>query len=100
MRELRGRVDSEFDDIRGMQEGRPELYDPNSYEASQLFGVERRNAASNGICYNSVRRDGGINLVIYRPGLVLDVMQGDHFQYDWTGSAEPLVSQLTNLDVA
>lgn len=99
MRELRARADNVFDDLRGMKASHPNLYHPESYEDSQVFGIERRNAASNGICYDSVRCEGGINLAIYRPGLVLDVLQGDHFQYEWTGSAEPLVSKLTNVAV-
>ena len=99
MRELRARVDNDFDDIRGLAEARPELYDLQSYLESQRFGGERKAVGSNGICYSSVRRQGGTNLVIYRPNLVLDVVQGDHFQYEWTGQAEPLVSKLTNVTV-
>lgn len=100
MRQLHARADNEFDDVRGMKDTRPELYQSEDYAASQAFGAERRAAASNGICYDSVRRDGGINLVIFRPALVLDVTQGDHFQYEWTGSPEPRVSKLTNVTVA
>jgi RES domain-containing protein len=100
MRELCARVDEQFDDIRGMKAAHPELYHPDSYVDSQRFGAERRDAGSNGICYDSVRLEGGVNLVIYRPRLVLDVMQGDHFQYEWTGSAEPLISKLTNVAIA
>ncbi|HEY1749575.1 MAG TPA: RES family NAD+ phosphorylase [Xanthobacteraceae bacterium] len=97
MRQLHAHADAEFDDVRGMRTTRPELYRPDNYEASQAFGAERRNAASNGICYDSVRHEGGTNLVIYRPALVLDVMQGDHFQYEWTGERDPRVSKLTNM---
>lgn len=96
MRELRARVDNQFDDIRTLKASRPELYHADSYTDSQPFGVALRAEGSNGICYDSVRHDNGTNLVIYRPTLVLDIMQGDHFQYDWTGTADPIVSKLTN----
>jgi hypothetical protein len=30
---------------------------------------------------------------------VQSVMQGDHFQYEWTGGETPVVSQLTNVPI-
>jgi hypothetical protein len=59
--------------------------------------VRLRREGANGICYDSVRRGGGVCLAVFRPRLVLNVMQGDHFQYEWTGSETPVVSQLTNV---
>ena len=36
----------------------PDIYDPASYAASQKLGRELREAGSNGIAFDSVRRDG------------------------------------------
>ena len=37
----------------------PDVYDPSSYQASQKLGRELREAGSNGIAFDSVRREGG-----------------------------------------
>lgn len=100
MRELRARADSEFNDLRGRKTEQPELYSPDDYRDSQRYGMQQRKAGSNGICYDSVRREGGVNLAIYRPTLVQGVLQGDHFQYEWAGTPEPMVSRLTNVTMA
>ena len=97
MRELRADVNAEFDDVRGRQKELPALYSPTSYAESQPYGVTLRRAGSNGICYDSVRHGGGVCLAVFRPRLLLNVTQGDHFQYEWTGSETPVVSQLTNV---
>ena len=96
MRQLVVEVDSVFHDIRGQQLKRPELYDPTEYGASQAFAAELRDGGSNGIAYDSVRRQGGQCLAIFRPRLLPAAMQGDHLEYRWTGSPEPTVTRLTN----
>jgi RES domain-containing protein len=100
VRELISEVSAEVRDVRGLRESHPELYDPESYAASQPFGEALRRNGSNGIVYGSVRRPAGTNLVIYRPSLLPPVLQGDHFDYRWTGSATPLVVKLTGVDGA
>ena len=97
MRELRADVDAQFHDLRGQQKELPELYSPVSYTESQPYGVRLRKEGGNGICYGSVRRARGVCLAVFRPRLVLNVTQGDHFQYEWTGNETPVVSQLTNV---
>jgi len=95
MRELVSDIDAEFCDVRSLWESRPELYDPESYAASQPFGEALRRAGANGIVYRSVRRPTGTNLVVYRPALLPPILQGDHFDYRWTGSPTPAVAKLT-----
>jgi RES domain-containing protein len=97
MRELISEVDAEVCDLRGLRERHPELYDPESYAASQPFGGALRRAGANGIVYASVRRPSGANLVVYRPSLLPPVLQGDHFDYRWTGSPTPAVVKLTGV---
>ena len=97
MRELRADVDARFHDLRGREKELPALYAPTSYAESQPYGVALRKQGANGICYDSVRHAGGLNLAIFRPRLVGNVTQGDHFQYEWIGNETPVVSQLTNV---
>jgi RES domain-containing protein len=100
MRELISKVDAEVFDIRSLRASRPELYDPESYAASQPFGEARRRAGAAGIIYTSVRRASGINLVIYRPSLLPPILQGNHFDYRWTGIPKPAVVKLTGIENA
>jgi RES domain-containing protein len=97
MRELVSAVDAEVCDLRDLRESRPELYDPESYAASQPFGEALRRAGANGIVYASVRRPTGTNLVVYRPSLLPPVREGDHFDYRWAGSPTPAVVKLTDI---
>ena len=71
---------TDYRDIRGEEAIRPELYRPDDYSASQLFGEAVRKAGQAGILYDSVRRRGGGNVVAYRPGQVGAVTQTDHFR--------------------
>jgi RES domain-containing protein len=97
MRELISEVDAEVYDVRSLRGSDPDLYDPESYAASQPFGEALRNAGANGIAYISVRRPSGTNLVVYRPSLLPPIIQGDHFDYRWTGSPTPAVLKLTGV---
>jgi hypothetical protein len=74
------RLDGDHIDIRGRQPEIPELYLPDSYAASQSFGEARRKAGDIGILYDSVRLEGGVNAVAFRPSRILDVTQADHFE--------------------
>jgi RES domain-containing protein len=97
MRELVSEIDAEVCDIRGLRESHPELYDPESYAASQPFGEALREAGASGIVYASVRRPTGTNLVVYRPSLLPPVIEGDGFDYRWTGDPTPTVLKLTGV---
>jgi hypothetical protein len=97
MRELVSEIDAQVRDIRGLRDSNPDLYDPESYAASQPFGEALRQARTNGIVYASVRRSTGTNLVVYRPSLLPPIIQGDHFDYRWTGSPTPAVVKLTGI---
>src|SRR5262245_57715056 len=65
MRELIVELNNEFHDLRGLQGERAELYHAEDYSRSQAFGIGLRELGSNGICYDSIRRAGGSNLVVY-----------------------------------
>lgn len=69
----------EYRDIRGQQQRHPDLYATGSYAASQAFGEAVRAAGRAGIVYDSLRHRGGINVVAFRPRLIVDVTQADHY---------------------
>lgn len=91
LREQVATVDAVFHDIRGWRPTAPALYDPDSYAVSQPLGNALRRAGSNGILYDSVRRPGGENIAVFKPRLILDVIQGRSLEYRWTGQPEPEV---------
>jgi len=104
MRELITCVTSPIIDIRARQHDYSELYnaDPAGYGASQAFAERHRwpfvEDGIDGLIYDSVRRDGGKNVCVFRPGaLQRPIRQGDHFQYSWTAKGEIYVDKLTNI---
>jgi hypothetical protein len=74
------RLAGDYLDIRGAQVTMPEIYAPDSYDASQRLGESVRASGRAGILYDSVRLRGGVNIVAHRPRNVLDVTQTDHFE--------------------
>jgi hypothetical protein len=77
----------ELHDLRARRMEMPDIYDPASYAASQKLGRELRDAGSNGIAFDSVRRIGGECVAIFRPRLVQNVRQSVHLRYAWDGNA-------------
>jgi RES domain len=67
-------------DLGGRMAAMPEIYAPESYAASQVLGEQIRASGGAGIVYDSVRRQGGVNVVALRPTNVQDVVQADHFE--------------------
>ena len=67
-------------DIRGMAALRPELYRPDDYALSQAFGESIRAAGGAGIIYDSVRHEGGTNIVTLRPRNIQNVAMGTHYE--------------------
>jgi len=80
-------VDCDLHELRGRRAELPQVYDPQSYVASQKLGRLLRDAGSNGIAFDSVRRDGGECVAIFRPRLVQNVRQSVHLRYAWDGAA-------------
>ena len=80
-------ISCELHDLRGRREQMADVYDPASYVASQKFGRQLRDAGSNGVAFESVRRAGGECVAIFRPRLVQNVRQGVHLRYAWDGTS-------------
>jgi hypothetical protein len=93
-------VAASFHDIRGKRDRMPEIYDPDSYVASQKLARSLRLAGSNGIVFDSVRHPGGLCLAIYRPRLIQNCRQGTHLRYVWDGERISQVYALRVIDQA
>lgn len=79
-RAYQARLEGMYLDIRPLKQERADLYAPDSYAQSQLFGEAARRVNEDGILFSSVRLPGGENIAAYRPRKVLDVTQADHFE--------------------
>lgn len=79
-RQYLSNLSGEYTDIRAQADTRPDLYDQESYVASQIFGEEIRASGGSGIIYDSVRHRGGRNVVAYNPKNILEVTSGAHFE--------------------
>jgi hypothetical protein len=78
-------VAASFHDIRGKRDRMPDIYDPDSYVASQKLARSLKLAGSNGVVFDSVRHSGGQCLAVYRPRLIQNCRQGTHLRYAWDG---------------
>ena len=92
-------VACELHDLRGRRIELPDIYDPSSYVASQKLGRALRDAGSNGIAFDSVRRAGGQCLAVFRPRLVQNVRQNVHLRYAWDGNAISDVYEIRALNL-
>jgi RES domain len=98
MRSYLADVSGVFHDIRGKRQQMPDIYDPDSYVASQEFARHLKRAGSNGVVYESVRHSGGECLAIYRPRLIQNLRQGVHLRYAWNGERIDRVYELREVD--
>jgi hypothetical protein len=92
-------VACELHDLRGRRIELSDVYDPASYVASQKLGRQLRDAGSNGIAFDSVRRAGGQCLAVFRPRLVQNVRQNIHLRYAWDGKAICEVYEIRTLNL-
>jgi hypothetical protein len=91
-------VAASFHDIRGKKDELSDIYDPDSYAASQKLARTLKRAGSNGVVYDSVRHAEGECLAVYRPRLVQNCRQGTHLRYIWDGERISHVYALRLMD--
>ena len=80
-------LDAPLHDIRGAKDLSPQLYDADSYAASQGFARGLRKDGSNGVVYDSVRHQGGQCAAVFRPKALSNCRQEQHLCYVWDGAA-------------
>ena len=76
-----------FYDLRDRQRDFPDVYSRTSYSASQKVGIELRNREADGIAYDSVRREGGECVAVFRPRCVGPARPGKQLIFRWDGAA-------------
>ncbi|MBC2886382.1 RES family NAD+ phosphorylase [Ochrobactrum sp. CM-21-5] len=87
------KLDGEFINIRGEQTSMKAVYDPANYGTSQKFGEDMRGAGEAGILFDSLRHEGGINAVAFRPSRILDVTQSDHYEITVLRSSSRILAE-------
>jgi len=92
-------VSCELHDLRGRRAELADVYDPASYLASQKLGRALRDAGSNGIAFESVRRSGGECVAIFRPRLIQNVRQSVHLRYAWDGNSIARVYEMRAINL-
>lgn len=107
-RELISNMDVELVDLTGKKSTMPEIYnpDPDQYEWAQTFADNLRWPANdgalvhNGIVYDSLRKENGINVCIFWPDKVgMPIVQGSHYEFNWDKSGEFSVHKLEAVSV-
>lgn len=85
MRVIAADLDARLHDIRDWRAARPELYDPDSHLAAQELARQLRDGGSTGLCYASLRDEGGQCVAIFRPPALANARQERHLCYRWDG---------------
>lgn len=75
-----------FFDLRGRQREFRDVYSATDYSASQLLGVELRRRDADGIAYDSVRREGGECVAVFRPRCVGPARPVKQLIFRWDGA--------------
>lgn len=79
-------LSADLHDIRGRQADMAEVYAADDYGASQALARRLRGKGSSGIAYDSVRREGGECVALFRPKVLGNVRQDAHLLYKWNGA--------------
>lgn len=74
-----------FYDLRGRQRDFHDVYSPTDYSASQKLGVELRARDADGVAYDSVRREGGECVAVFRPRCVGPARPAKNLIFRWDG---------------
>lgn len=72
-------------DLRGRKAEYPLVYHNNNYAAGQHLATTLRKDGSNGIAYDSVRRQGGECVAVFRARFLSNCRQERHLCYVWDG---------------
>jgi hypothetical protein len=76
-----------FYDLRGREREFKDVYSPTDYTHSQRLGAELRERSAHGIAYDSVRREGGECVAVFRPRCVGPARPVKQLIFRWDGAA-------------
>jgi hypothetical protein len=85
MRVLEAELDARLHDLRGLRADLADVYDPDDYSAGQRLAAELRSGGSDGVAYDSVRREGGQCPALFRARRVRGCRATMHLAYVWDG---------------
>jgi|SRR5262245_51993242 len=70
-------------------------YHKNNYSGGQKVAADLLKNGSNGVIYTSVCHPKHDCIACFRPKLISNVRQGDHFEYRWRGDRRPTITKLS-----
>lgn len=73
-------------------------YDPIDYTSAQALGESVKRHRCDGILYESVRRAGATCFALFSPRSVHSVVQTEHYEYLWDGTAISGVVELSRMN--
>jgi hypothetical protein len=76
-----------FYDLRDRQREFKAVYSPTDYSSSQKLGAALREKGADGIAYDSVRREGGECVAVFRPRCIGPCKTVKQFIFRWDGEA-------------
>ena len=78
-------LDGDLHDMRGLKAAQPLVCHNDNHAAGRQLARTLREAGSNGIAFDSVRRTGGECVAVFRPPLLSNARQERHLCYVWNG---------------
>lgn len=87
-----------FYDLRNRRSDFKDVYSPTDYSASQKLGAELRSRDADGIAYDSVRREGGECVAVFRPRCVGPAQAVKQLIFRWDGAAISAVLETHRLE--
>ena len=85
-------------DLRGRKRTNPLVYPDEKYAVGQNLAGRLRDDGSDGIVYDSVRREGGECAAVFRPRLLSNCRQERHLCYVWDGERIATVYEKSTLE--
>ena len=86
LRWIQARIVARLHELRGQRDAMPQVYDPDHYGGSQVFGRQLRERGSSGLVFESVRRQGGQCVAVFRARALSRARDMGHIAMHWTGS--------------
>jgi hypothetical protein len=89
------KINTELVDVRENKDCHSE-----DWTQAQALAVKLRKQGDNGVQYNSLRHEGGINVAIFKPNqLIPPANQSGHYEFIWDGSKISNVLKLIDMNI-